>query len=61
MQKELEGRRLQLQAAMLADSMKECTFHPKTSEGLNRRLIEAILASDDEDEDACSNASVQTL
>ena len=58
MQKETEGRRLQLQAAMLAESMKECTFHPNTNEALNRQLLQAILASDDEQEDARSMCSV---
>ena len=58
MQKESEGRRLQLQASMLAESMRECTFHPNTNEALNRQLLQAILASDDEQEDARSTCSV---
>ncbi|KAK9917945.1 hypothetical protein WJX75_009986 [Coccomyxa subellipsoidea] len=57
-EKETEGRRLQLQAAILAESMKECTFHPNTNEALNRQLLQAILASDVEQEDALSMCSV---
>ncbi|CAL8463386.1 g2920 [Coccomyxa elongata] len=60
-EKETEGRRLQLQAAVMAQSMKECTFHPNTNEALNRQLLQAILASDDDEEDDRSTLSVQTL
>ncbi|EIE27456.1 hypothetical protein COCSUDRAFT_39121 [Coccomyxa subellipsoidea C-169] len=60
-EKETEGRRLQLQAALLAESMRECTFHPNTNEALNRQLLDAILASDDDCDDARSTCSVQTL
>ncbi|BDA48748.1 hypothetical protein COCOBI_12-4300 [Coccomyxa sp. Obi] len=60
-EKETEGRRLQLHAAVMAQSMKECTFHPNTNEALNRQLLQAILASDDDEEDNRSTLSVQTL
>ena len=48
-QLETANRRAQLQASILAASMKECTFQPKTNEALNRRLLQAILQEDHED------------
>ena len=49
MQLETAQRRAQLQARILADSMKECTFQPQTNEGPNRELLRAIMLEDDED------------
>lgn len=46
MQKETAARRLQVQAALTAESMRECTFQPKTIDGLNRQLLHIMLASD---------------
>ena len=48
-QLETANRRAQLQASILAASMKECTFQPKTNEALNRKLLQAILQEEDED------------
>ena len=49
MQLETANRRAQLQAKILAASMKECTFQPKTNETLNRELLRAIMQDDDDD------------
>lgn len=49
MQLETANRRAQLQAKILAASMKECTFQPKTNETLNRELLRAIMQDDDYD------------
>ena len=48
-QLETAQRRAQLQARILADSMKECTFQPQTNEALSRELLRAIMQDDDED------------
>ncbi len=41
------NRKAQLQASILAASMKECTFQPKTNEALNRTLLQEILQEDE--------------
>ena len=56
-QKEMADKRLQLRAAVLADGLKECTFHPKTNEGANRQLIQHILAHSDGADSAVSGYS----
>lgn len=47
-QLETAKRRTQLQASILATSMKECTFQPKTNEALNRELLRSILEQEDD-------------
>ena len=44
LQEELADRRAQLRATVMAEALKECTFHPQTKEGANRQLIQRILA-----------------
>ena len=60
MQLETANRRAQLQAKILAASMKECTFQPKTNETLNRELLRHIM-QDDEDDPPESIASASTV
>ncbi len=49
MQLETANRRAQLQARILAASMRECTFQPKTNESMNRELLRAIVEDGDAD------------
>ena len=49
LQLETANRRAQLQARILAASMRECTFQPKTNESINRELLKAIIEDSDVD------------
>lgn len=49
MQLETANRRAQIQARILAASMRECTFQPKTNESMNRELLRAIIEEGDVD------------